>query len=153
MKKKEKVIKKNMSDDSSLKNWKSLYKVVYLKNDNVLYNAVDSLSIYSNYDMESFLDLVHHLEQFCIIYEKSCNGNDHKNYNYINWSSKYQIALSNIILSFQENVIHEWNKLKKNDGSSLGKMDNESELVQRGQAILAFLNDYHINILKNLNMK
>ncbi len=121
--------------------WQEKYDVKFLKNDRVLYNALDSLSVYGHADEEIFLDVVHFVEQFCILYDRA--QRPPKKYTLIDGSTKIQMKLFNVIGAL-ERVVSQRYPI----GQQKKIMD---DFQDRSQLVVDILNGYHINIIREMN--
>ncbi len=123
--------------------WKHKYNAQHVKNDTVLFNALDSLSVYGHADEQTYLDIVHFVEQFCILYEMVQKGSN--NYSLLKESTKIQIKLFNAIGALEKNIfrrypIEQQSKIKR-------------DFQDRAQLIVDILNGYHVNIIREMNSK
>lgn len=121
--------------------WKHKYDAQHVKTDTVLFNALDSLSVYGHADEQTYLDIVHFVEQFCILYEIVQKGS--KNYSLLKESAKIQIKLFNAIGALEKNIfrrypIEQQSKIKR-------------DFQDRAQLVIDILNGYHVNIIREIN--
>jgi hypothetical protein len=127
---------------STIFNWKERYQVKYIPMvEKVLYNSVDSLSVYGHSAPEIFLDLVYYVDQYCLLYLNS-QMTPHDPY-WITKSARLQTSLFNAVGLLESRVQMEY---------PLGQKGQLMlDFSERSQMIINILNSYHVNIIRQVN--
>ena len=122
--------------------WKRAYTPQYIQHvEKVLYNAIDSLSTYGCVNPDLFLDIVHYLDQYCLVYLHSLQ--DPKNLEWIVKSSKLQTILTNAISELQKAV---------ETGYPIEQRYNIlKEFQQRAGLVTSIIESYNANIIRQSN--
>ncbi len=130
--------------------WKEKYPTPHISQDRVLYNALDSLSVYGHRDKELFIDIVHYVEQFCILYQTvmattdatdSFTKSTHKNKNPI------LLAHSTIL---QTKMFRAIGDLEKATITTKSSSRDSTQFQERSQLLIDIVNNYHVNIIREL---
>lgn len=133
------------STEGDLFDWKNKYNVKYITMvDTVLYNTVDSLSLYGYSNPDVFLDLVHCVEQYSLIYLNS--QQTPKNPEWINMSSQMQTKLFNIVGELEKCI-------KQHYTARNGTNNTMNNFSERSQVLINLINSYHVNIIRQINSK
>lgn len=106
----------------------------------VMFNAVDSLSVYGRSNEPVFLDVVHYVNLYCKLYLTHVQGTvDAK---CIDDSSKLQTIIFNAIAILEANV----------SSLSAQKMLGASDFNDRSQAIISLLQAYQQNLIRQFRV-
>lgn len=125
-------------------NWKSKYEVKYIQVvEQVLFNSVDALSVYGHANEDVFLDLVHFVDQFCLLYLNSQRYPQDPTW--ITISSKLQIRIFNAINQLEAKV---QNNYPKGQQQKILR-----DFGERSQMIVNIINSFHQNIIRQSNTK
>jgi hypothetical protein len=124
--------------------WKSHYLAQHIaETEKVLYNAVDSLSIYAHANSDVFLDIVYYVGQYCLVYLHS--QKDPHNLKWTTMSSKLQTPLTNSIVKLKEEVQQRYPVEQR---TRINQDFND-----RAELILSIINSYHVNMMRQTNVK